>query len=70
MSKICSRLLEMEQEIQKKWQMPVLEGAKEKGADAALYTPDGFDASMVEEQDAIAIRMPVHGMRRTGGYRI
>lgn len=39
----------------------VLEGAKEKGADAALYTPDSFDASMVEEQDAIAFGCPSMG---------
>ena len=39
----------------------VLEGAKEKGADAALYTPDSFDASMVDAQDAIAFGCPSMG---------
>lgn len=32
----------------------VLEGAKEKGAEASLFTPDEFDASMVDTYDAIA----------------
>ena len=39
----------------------VLEGARQKGADAALYTPDSFDASMIEEQDAIAFGCPSMG---------
>ncbi len=32
----------------------VFDGAKEKGAEASLFTPDEFDASMVDAYDAIA----------------
>ena len=32
----------------------VFDGAKEKGAEVSLFTPDEFDASMVDAYDAIA----------------
>lgn len=39
----------------------VLEGAKEKGAEAALYTPADFDASKVSAFEAIAFGCPAMG---------
>lgn len=39
----------------------VLEGMKEKGADASLYSCSDFDASMVDQFDAIAFGCPAMG---------
>ena len=39
----------------------VAEGAKERGAEAALLTPPEFDASMVDSYDAIAFGCPAMG---------
>lgn len=39
----------------------VLEGAKEKGADATLFTASEFDPSMVDSFDAIAFGCPAMG---------
>ena len=39
----------------------VLEGAKEKGAEAVLFTAPEFDASMVDDYDAIAFGCPSMG---------
>lgn len=39
----------------------VLEGAKEKGADAALFTTAEFDASMMDTYDAVAFGCPAMG---------
>ena len=39
----------------------VLEGAKEKGAEAVLLTPDNFDVSMMDSYDAIAFGCPAMG---------
>ncbi len=39
----------------------VLEGAKEKGADAAIFTPSDFDAAMIDSLDAIAFGCPAMG---------
>ncbi len=39
----------------------VLEGAKEKGAEAVLFTAPEFDASMVDSYDAIAFGCPSMG---------
>ena len=39
----------------------VLEGAKERGADAEIFTPSEFDASMMEALDAIAFGCPAMG---------
>ncbi len=39
----------------------VVEGAKEKGAEAILLTPAEFDASMVDTYDAIAFGCPAMG---------
>ena len=36
----------------------VLEGAKEKGAEAVLLAPDEFDVSIMESTDAIAFGCP------------
>jgi len=36
----------------------VLEGAKEKGAEVVLLTPDEFDVSMMDSYDAIAFGCP------------
>lgn len=40
----------------------VLEGAKAAGADAALFTADAFDASRVDDFDAIAFGCPSMGV--------
>ena len=40
----------------------VLEGAKEAGADAALFTADAFDADKVADFDAIAFGCPSMGV--------
>lgn len=47
----------------------VLEGAKEKGADAVLFTSSEFDAAMMEQYDAVAW-LPCYGGRSAGGRRI
>ena len=39
----------------------VLEGAKEKGAEAVLLTPENFDVSMMDSYDAIAFGCPAMG---------
>lgn len=39
----------------------VLEGAKEKGADAALYSAAEFDAAMLDSWDAVAFGCPAMG---------
>lgn len=39
----------------------VLEGMKEKGADASIYSCGDFDASMVDQFDAIAFGCPAMG---------
>lgn len=39
----------------------VLEGAKEKGADAVLFTSSEFDAAMMEQYDAVAFGCPAMG---------
>ncbi len=39
----------------------VVEGAKEKGADVALFTPTEFDNSMLEQFDAVAFGCPSSG---------
>lgn len=39
----------------------VLEGAKEKGADAVLITSSEFDAAMMEQYDAVAFGCPAMG---------
>lgn len=39
----------------------VLEGAKEKGAEAVLLTPDNFDVSMMDSYEAIAFGCPAMG---------
>lgn len=39
----------------------VLEGAKEKGAEAVMLTPSEFDSSMVDSYDAIAFGCPAMG---------
>lgn len=39
----------------------VLEGAKDKGADAVLFTSAEFDASMLEGYDAVAFGCPAMG---------
>ena len=39
----------------------VLEGAKEKGAEAVLLAPDEFDVSIMESYDAIAFGCPAMG---------
>ena len=39
----------------------VLEGAKEKGAEAVLFTAPEFDASMVDDYNAIAFGCPSMG---------
>ena len=39
----------------------VLEGAKEKGAEAVLLTSDEFDVSMMDSYDAIAFGCPAMG---------
>ena len=39
----------------------VLEGAKEKGAEAVLLAPDEFDVSIMESYDAIAFGCPPMG---------
>ncbi len=39
----------------------VLEGVKEKGAEAAVLTPTEFDASMMDSVDAIAFGCPAMG---------
>ncbi len=39
----------------------VLEGAKEKGADAVLFTSAEFDASMLNTYDAVAFGCPAMG---------
>ncbi len=39
----------------------VLDGAKEKGADASIFTPSEFDASMIDSLDAIAFGCPAMG---------
>ena len=39
----------------------VLEGAKEKGADAALFQASEFDASMMDSYDAVAFGCPAMG---------
>ena len=39
----------------------VLEGAKEKGAEVVLLTPDEFDVSMMDSYDAITFGCPAMG---------
>ena len=39
----------------------VAQGAKDKGAEVKLFTPDSFNASMVDEFDAIAFGCPAMG---------
>ena len=39
----------------------VLEGAKEKGAEAVLLTSDEFSASMMDDYDAVAFGCPAMG---------
>ena len=39
----------------------VLEGAKEKGADAVLFTSSEFDEAMMEQYDAVAFGCPAMG---------
>lgn len=39
----------------------VLEGAKDKGADAVLFTSAEFDASMMDTYDAVAFGCPAMG---------
>ena len=39
----------------------VLEGAKEKGADAVLFTSSEFDAAMMEQYDAVEFGCPAMG---------
>lgn len=39
----------------------VLEGAEKAGAETKLFTPDEFEASMVDEFDAIAFGCPAMG---------
>lgn len=39
----------------------VLEGAKEKGADAVLFLASGFDAAMMDAYDAVAFGCPAMG---------
>ncbi|MCB6414639.1 flavodoxin [Faecalimonas umbilicata] len=39
----------------------VLEGTKEKGADAVLFTSSEFDAAMMEQYDAVAFGCPAMG---------
>ena len=39
----------------------VLEGAKQAGAEAALFTPADFNAGMMDEYDAIAFGCPSMG---------
>ena len=39
----------------------VLEGAKEKGAEVVLLTPDEFDVSMMDSYDAVAFGCPAMG---------
>lgn len=39
----------------------VLEGAKEKGADAALFLASEFDAAMMDAYDAVAFGCPAMG---------
>lgn len=46
----------------------VAEGAKAGGAEVEVFEAEGFSADKMGEFDAVAIRMPVHGMRRTGRY--
>lgn len=41
----------------------VLEGAKEKGAEAVLLTSDEFDVSMMDSYDAIAFGCPQWELR-------
>ena len=40
----------------------VLEGAKEKGADAVLFQASEFDASMMDSYDAVAFGCPAMGV--------
>lgn len=39
----------------------VAQGAKDKGAEIKLFTPDSFNSSMVDEFDAIAFGCPAMG---------
>ena len=39
----------------------ILEGAKEKGADAVLFETSAFDASMMDDYDAVAFGCPAMG---------
>lgn len=39
----------------------VAQGAKDKGAEVKLFTPDSFNSSMVDEFDAIAFGCPAMG---------
>lgn len=39
----------------------VLEGAKAAGADVKLFTPDEFEASMMDDYDAVAFGCPAMG---------
>lgn len=39
----------------------VVDGVKESGAEAVLFTPDGFDAAKVDEFDAVAFGCPAMG---------
>ena len=49
------------QEIQKLWQMQVVDGAKEKGADVTLYECADFRPELVADYDAIAFGCPAMG---------
>ncbi len=39
----------------------VADGAREKGAEVSVFTPDEFDAAMVDEFDALAFGCPAMG---------
>ena len=39
----------------------ILEGIKNAGAEAELFTPDNFDASMMDDFDAVAFGCPASG---------
>ena len=48
----------------------VAEGARGAGAETQLFTACEFDASKMDEFDAIAVRLPVDGQRTAGRQRV
>ena len=48
----------------------VAEGAKDAGAEVSVFTPSQFGPDKINEFDAIALRLPFHGRRGSGGNGI